>query len=319
MIFPSILSSQKRGYYSLNKLHPTTKPSLLLLTVFGLLALSGFLSKRATSVSELFFTTMILQVVIFILPALFYCLLRKRKLTHTSYTFAPLPLRPLFLFAAFGALVLGSMLINIGITAIAGTTEEFSNSASSTLTGITGASSAIYVIFSFCIIPAVAEEFFFRGILLSEYTEANSSAAFFLTSLAFAASHFDIYQFPAYLYSGLILAFSLRITRNLLAPILLHTAANLFNIFLLPYLWQVTLAPLGVLFALFILAGLLLIITLVFMREAEQIYMEYATDPRREKDRFSAPNTFLSTLGHGILTPPYLGAMLLALIIALLT
>ena len=70
MTSPFISSSRKRGYCSLNKLHPTTNPSLLLLIVFGLLAVSGFLSGRATSVSELFFTTMILQVVIFILPAL---------------------------------------------------------------------------------------------------------------------------------------------------------------------------------------------------------------------------------------------------------
>ena len=299
------------------KLRSTTKPAILLLTVFALLALSGPLSKGAKTVSELFFTNMILQVVIFVLPAIFYCRLTKRKLTHTSYQFSPLPLRPLFLFAALGALVLGSMLINIGITAMAGTTQEFSNSASSTLTGITGASGAVYVIFSFCIIPAISEEFFFRGILLSEYTESNSTAAFFLTSIAFAASHFDLYQFPAYLYSGFILAFSLRITRNLIAPILLHTASNLFNIFILPYLWQVTLAPLGILFSIFILAGLLLIITLVIMREAEQIYTEYATDPRREKDKFSPPDTFLSTVGHSALAPPYLAAMLLALILAL--
>lgn len=298
------------------KLKPTTKTSILLLTVFGLLALSDPLSKSASTVSELFFTNMILQAVIFILPAIFYCKLTKRKLTHTSYSFSPLPLRPLFLFAALGALVLGSMLINIGITAMAGTTQEFSNSASSTLTGITGASGVLYVIFSFCIVPAISEEFFFRGILLSEYTESNSTAAFFLTSIAFAASHFDLYQFPAYLYSGLILAFTLRITRNLIAPILLHTAANLFNIFVLPYLWQVTLAPLGILFSIFILAGSLLIITLVVMQEAEQIYTEYATDPRREQDKFSPPNTFLSTLGQGFLAPPYLGAMLLAFIIA---
>lgn len=302
----------------MNKLRTTTKPSLLLLAVFGLLAISGFLSKGAQSVTELFFTNIILQVVIFILPTLLYCLLCKRKVTHASYNFAILPVHPLFLLTTFCVLVLGSMLINLGVAAISGTTQEFGYSASSTLTGISGASGAIYVIFSFCIVPAISEEFFFRGILLSEYTEANSTAAFLLTSIAFAASHFDLYQFPAYLFSGLILAFSLRITRSLLAPMLLHCAANLFNIFLLPYLWQVTLAPLGVLFSVFILAGLLLIIALVVLKEAEQIYTDYAADPRREKDEFSKPNTFLPTLGHSFLAPPYLGALVLALVLALL-
>lgn len=302
----------------MNKLRATTPPAILLLTVFVLLALTSFLSSQAQTVSDLFFTNMILQVVIFILPALLYCKIRRRTVSHPGFTFSPLPFHPIFLLSLFGVLVLGSMLLNLGLTALSGTTREFGTNASSTLLQIADASGMLYVIFALCIIPAVAEEFFFRGILLSEYSNQNPAAAVLLTAIAFAASHFDLMQMPAYLFSGLLLAIALRVTRSLLAPILLHCASNLFNIFLLPYLWQVTLAPLGTLFTFFVLVGLILVCALVALREAEQIYTEYATDPRREKDFFGKAGSFLPTLLHGLFTPPYLCALLLTVLLAVL-
>lgn len=299
----------------MSKFKQFAPPAVLLLAVFILLALSGMLSDDSENVAELFFTNMILQMVIFILPALFYCKLRRRKITHSSYTFAVLPAHPIFLLSMFGVIVLGSMLVNLGVAAFSNTAEEFGASASTTLTQIADASGVMYVIFSFCIIPAITEEFFFRGILLSEYSDNSPSAAVLLSTLAFALSHFDLIQLPAYILSGLLLAFSVRVTRSLLTPILLHCAVNLFNVFLLPYLWQITLAPLGVLFTVFILTGLLLICALIALRETEQIYTDYASDPRREKDTFAKPHSFLPTLLHGFLSPAYIAATLLALIV----
>lgn len=301
----------------MNKLKHFAPPATLLLVVFGLLSVSGWLTASSDEVSELFFTNMILQIVVFVLPALFYCRIRRRTVTKPGYTFTVLPIHPIFLLSLFCVIVLGSMLINLGISAFYGTTQEFGTSASTTLTGITSASGAVYVVFSFCIIPAITEEFFFRGILLSEYSEDNPAAAVILTTLAFAASHFDLLMLPAYLFSGLLLAFAVRVTRSLLTPILLHLAVNLFNIFLLPYLWQITLAPLGVLFTVFILVGLILAFGLVVLRETEQIYTEYASDPRRENDTFGKSGTFFPTLFHGLLAPPYLLSLLLALLLAL--
>lgn len=299
----------------MSKFKQLTPPALLLLTVFVLLALSNLLTGTSDSVAELFFTNMILQMVIFILPALFYCKLRRRKITHESYSFAILPAHPIFLLSMFGIIVLGSMLVNLGVVAFSNTAEEFGATASTTLTQIVDTSGAVYVIFSFCVIPAITEEFFFRGILLSEYSDSNPTAAVLLSTLAFALSHFDPIQLPSYVLSGLLLAISVRVTRSLLSPILLHCAVNLFNVFLLPYLWQITLAPLGVLFTVFILTGLLLVCTLIALREVEQIYTDYASDPRREKDSFSKSGSFFPTLVNGFLSPPYIATLLLGLLV----
>lgn len=294
------------------KLKKSSPPAILLLIVFILLAVSGLLSKSAQTVNELFFTNMILQVLIFVLPSLFYCLIRRRPVLHKSYTFTVMPLPLIFIAALFGVMVLGSTLINLGVAVLTNSAKEFGNSASSTLTGITDVVSALHVVFSLCIVPAIAEEFFFRGILLSEYTDANPYAAVLLTSIVFAASHFDLALFPSYLFSGLLLAFALRVTRNLLVPILIHCAVNLFNIFVLPYLWQVTLAPLGPLFTVFILVGLFLLFAYGVFWETEYIYTDYASDPRRENDTFGERGSFIPTLTGGLLSPPYLIAIGLA-------
>ncbi len=303
----------------MHKLKPYAPPGILLLAVFLLLALSGFLDGDSRNVAELFFTNMVMQIVVFVLPSLFYCRIGKKSVFHKDCAFSVLPFHPIFLLSLFCVIVLGSMLINLGMAAAMGTAEEFGNSASSTLTGITGTSGALYVIFSFCILPAVTEEFFFRGVLMSEYAAKSPLAAMILTTVAFALSHFDPVQLPVYLFSGFLLAFSLRITRSILTPILLHAAFNLFNIFLLPYLWQITLGPLGVLFTVFILVGLILIAGAVALREAELIYMDHALSPRREQDRFGKASTFWETLAAAGTAIPYLGALLLALLLSLLT
>lgn len=302
----------------MNRFKQYVPPAALLLTVYVLLALSGLLTAASDEVSELFFTNMVLQIVIFILPALFYCKIRKRGITHETYSFGVLPAHPVFLLSLFGVIVLGSMLINLGVAAAFATAEEFGSEASVTLTGITDATEAVYVIFAFCILPAITEEFFFRGVLMSEYAQHNPTAAVLLSTLAFAASHFELTQMPAYLFSGLLLAFAVRVTRSLIPAILLHCAINLFNVFLLPYLWQITLAPLGVLFTVFILVGLILVFALVMLRETEQIYTDYASDPRREKDTFGRSGSFGAALFHGLFSPPFIIALGLALILALI-
>ncbi len=295
------------------KLNKSAAPSLLMLVVYGLLLLSRLIP-AGESISELFLTDIVLQILIFILPALFYCKLRKIPVSTTSSATTLLPIRFALLVGLFGVMVLGSMLINLTVYSIAGSAEQFGSSTADTLTQISSVSGALYVVIAFAIVPAVTEEFFFRGILLSEYSASGRLASMLITSLAFAMSHFDLLQLPAYLFSGLLLSFALTVTRSLLAPMLLHCAANLFNIFLAPYLWQVTLAPLGVLFTVFILIGLILLFAILALREAETVSTEYAYDPRRANDRLLSPKHSFSLLLQNLLCPPYLICILIFII-----
>lgn len=287
-----------------------------MLAVFLLLLLSRLIPS-GESISELFLGDIVLQILIFILPCLFYCKLRKIPVSKTSSVTTILPIRFVLLLGLFGVMVLGSMLINLGVYSLAGSVEQFGNSTAETLTGISSVSGALYVIIAFGIVPAVAEEFFFRGILLSEYSDAGRTSSLIITSLAFAMAHFDLLQLPSYFFSGMILGFSLIVTRSLLAPMLLHCASNLFNIFLAPYLWQITLVPLGILFTVFILIGLLLLFAILALREAEDISTEYAYDPRRADDKPFPPKKSVVLLLRNLLSPPYLVCVLIFLIVGI--
>lgn len=298
------------------KLNKGTAPSLLMLACFCLLLLSRLIPSGQT-VSELFLSDIVLQILIFILPCLFYCKLRKNPISTTSSLTTILPIRFVLLASLLIVMVLGSMLINLSVYSLAGSVEQFGNSTAETVNQISSASSALYVVVAFAIVPAIAEEFLFRGILMSEYLPCGRFAAIFLTSLGFAMIHFDIMQLPAYLFSGMILGFSLTVTRSLLTPMLIHCASNLFNIFIAPYLWKITFEPLGTLFTVFILIGLLLVFSILALREAEEISTEYAYDPRRADDKPFASQKSLLLLIQNLLCPPYLVCILISLIAAI--
>lgn len=295
------------------KFSKSMAPSLLILVVFALLLLSRLIPS-GQSATDLFLSDIVLQILIFVLPCLFYCKLRRIPVSKISSLTTVLPIRFILLIGLFGVMVLGSMLLNLGVYSLAGSVEQYSSSSAETLMQISSVSGAFFVVLAFCIVPAIVEEFFFRGILFSEYSDSGRFAALFITSFAFAMAHFDLLQLPSYLFSGMILGFSLNVTRSLLAPMLLHCASNLFNIFLAPYLWQITFAPLGVLFTFFILIGLLLIFAVLALREAEDISTEYAYDPRRAEDTPLSPQKSLALLAQDLLCPPYLVCILVFII-----
>lgn len=299
------------------KLNKSFAPSLLILVVL-LLLLIFRLIPAGDSISELFLGDIVRQIMVFVLPTLFYCKLRKLPVSRVSSVTTLLPIRFVFLIGLFGVMVLGSILINLGVYSLAGDVEQFSSSSAETLTQISSVSGALLVVLVLCIVPAIVEEFFFRGLLISEYSENGRLSAMLITSLAFAMAHFDLLQFPAYFFSGMILGFALYTTRSLLAPMLLHCASNLFNIFVAPYLWQITFAPLGTLFTVFILIGLLLLFAILALREAEEINTEYAYDLRRANDTPFSPNRSLSTLLRSLFCPPYLVCVLVFLVAAVL-
>jgi membrane protease YdiL (CAAX protease family) len=89
----------------------------------------------------------------------------------------------------------------------------------------------LYLALAFAVFPAITEEFTFRGVILAEYESCGVGAAVFFSAFYFAMLHFDIALFPVYFAGGLILALSAYVTRSILAPIVIHTANNLFALF----------------------------------------------------------------------------------------
>ena len=85
---------------------------------------------------------------------------------------------------------------------------------------------SILNIVSVCVIPALVEEFLFRGIVLGKLRAFGDSFAMFMTSMAFALMHGNIVQIPFAFIVGLSLAFITIKTDSLLPAVIIHFIVN---------------------------------------------------------------------------------------------
>ena len=84
-------------------------------------------------------------------------------------------------------------------------------------------------------VAPVAEELLFRGVLLGGLIQSiGDRRAVWVSAVVFAASHFQMVQFPGLLAIGLALAWLARRTGGLAAPIWAHAA---FNATTVAFLW----------------------------------------------------------------------------------
>ncbi len=95
-----------------------------------------------------------------------------------------------------------------------------------------------YAIIFFCIsvVPAVCEEFLFRGYLLQSLVSANTKKkAVFISAFLFSVIHFNISAIVPIFIMGVYLALITIKTNNLFLPILFHMLNNLLSIIFTNY------------------------------------------------------------------------------------
>lgn len=81
------------------------------------------------------------------------------------------------------------------------------------------------------VIPAVCEEYFFRGVVMLEYRFAGVFGAAFFSSLLFAAVHLSLSLFVLYFVCGLMLSFVVFLTSDVKMAVISHMIYNLYALF----------------------------------------------------------------------------------------
>ncbi|MBQ2240550.1 MAG: CPBP family intramembrane metalloprotease, partial [Clostridia bacterium] len=200
-------------YYFKN---PANTAPLLVLAVFLLLYSSRLIDTALLTRENEYVAVIVLQLVIFLMPAAFY--IRALGLDFTRFRISIFgPGHLLLLISGLIALTSGTILIDsyaLGDSAFAGDYDlwgVFISKNEGT------AQSSLYLILAYAVLPALCEEFVFRGLLISEYEKRSSAAAVLLSSIFFALLHFDIERFPTYFFAGLMLSLILYASRSLLA------------------------------------------------------------------------------------------------------
>lgn len=213
--------------------------------------------------------TLILEVLVFLLPLLIYALAKKQPSARALRLKMPRAAHFPLLLAAFFTLFSGCLLLSI----LCGGTGSLGNS----FTAFEDATSSdpllmLAAVGVLAILPAVAEELFFRGLLLAEYERRGIVRALVISTLLFAFIHFDLSNLPVYLFSGLLLSLVLYATDSLLATVLLHALYNTLSLFGQRYLNALYEFTGNVQLFLFIIIFVFLIALIFFCRGATKIY-----------------------------------------------
>ena len=216
-------------------LKPLHAPLFLVLCNFILLLLSRLIDARLLDRNSEFVGIILIQVLIFIIPAILYCKLRGENFAERIRLRTPRLSHIPFLLYLLVVMISGSLLTSIltgGIRSLEGSFTLYDTFVARTGTP----SETLFAILAYALLPAVGEELTYRSILCSEYEKRGVGVSIIASSLLFAMLHFSFAHFLTYFVLGLLLAAAMYTTRSFLAPILLHICYNIFCLFGQPYL-----------------------------------------------------------------------------------
>lgn len=218
-----------------------------------------------------YLSLIILQLIVYVLPAIFYT-----KLCGGESTLRVTPIalpRLGFVLSSALTLLFGSAALKIMLAYMGATSGDFAGYESSiALTDSTGVSDVIYIIMAFVICPALCQELVFRGILLQELRGTGGSVcAVLLCGAMYAFTFFTpetfLYHFAVGSWYGVVSLLS----RSLLSAVLLHGVYSLFYVFAESYLLHLAIDSQYLTLVVFIIVSLALFSLAITLGEAERL------------------------------------------------
>lgn len=285
------------------KLKAYHKAPILALVIFVLTTISSSVDiAQSDNSKDMFFAVMILQIVTFLLPGLFYCRLHGQdsieKLNLGAFRISS----AILIIPASLLLFFTNVLVRLlGIYATDGAYSQQINTAN------LGFSDTVFVLLVYCVCPAVLEEFVFRGIILSEYKKYGAWCSIIISSALFSMMHFSMRDFLAYFACGIILACVAYVTRSVLPCIIMHLLNNVFSLFFEKYMWEMIDKPDNAAIFIFVSGSLVLFLLFVCFSQAERIVYGYSmtlpesTNPPKKEFSVAAKDFMVSLLSPSFL------------------
>lgn len=295
-------------------------PSALVLSVYILLLISKFIDVALLNRDNEYLSIVILQMMIFLLPASLWCMLKGERYIKGLRISAPKV--DALLLMVYGALLM--MTLSSLILMLFDGTGAASNSFSLYGTFISKRDGSFandaYLIVAYALLPAICEEFVFRGILCREFEEKGVFRAVVLSSLFFSLLHFNVYNLPIYFLCGCILALVMYATRSVWGAVITHFLYNIFGIFGQPYmatLYRLTKDSrllVMIVGMLFFLSGALL------CSEASKLYKKYLRAGLKASYRNNAPvgGAYFKEAFFDVVRDPFTIASVIVYIVAVL-
>lgn len=248
----------------------------LMIVVLALFGTASLLEAETPAMGgNPYLTLIVVQLIVYALPAVFFCRMRGKGYTkRLRVRFFP-PGHLFLLVFALLAMLAGSALLNLFMVSLF-PTGDFSGASGNYATASGDVFQMLYVILALCILPALLEEFLFRGIMVAEYESVGVPCAVCMSALLFAMMHLSFVRLPAYFFSGVILALTVYATRSVFASMLVHAANNVAALWLERYFYTAAAetGDQGVLLV-FVLLCVLFVSLILFAMTAQRIYTGY--------------------------------------------
>ena len=204
--------------------------TVLVLIIYVLLLLSRLIDAAFLSRESQYLSIILLQLMIFPIPAYLYVRLKPEGYVK-ALRFGKIRLSHLFLLlSASFMLIAGCTLLGM-LCGMMTAQPSFTlyDTFASVNDGTVGAT--IRLVLAYGLLPAFCEELVFRCILCADHEKHGILYAATVSALFFAFLHFDLTALPVYLFSGLLLALVMYVTRASIAAMIVHLCYNLFGIF----------------------------------------------------------------------------------------
>ncbi len=308
-----IRDARSQGEDGLRALH---LPQILVLITFLMLLFSRGVEAKFLDRGNEYIGVILLQILIFLLPALLYCKLRGTRFVDRI---RPSLIRPSHLPLVILTLLLmitGGMLTSIitgGIQSLTGKFTLYNTFTSRTGTPV----DVLYSILAYALLPAIGEELIYRSILCAEYEKYGVGVSLTVSSLCFAMLHFSFENFFTYLFLGLLLAAAMYATHSFLTPLLLHLFYNIFCLFGQPYLSAFYVHAGSNEIFVFCLIVLFLLFAALTVGEARKVYHVYAVANADSSYTVSVPlKEYPKRVLFALFTPVFAISLLLFLILS---
>jgi len=290
--------------YKANLLTP-----VLLIVVFALIFAANFLPEGTLGMEENpYLAVVVIELLTYALPSLFYCMIRDRELLPRLRLRLFPPSQILYLI--YAAVFMLSGVVLVSMLMYTAYPDAFAASAVTEYAAFAMNErffDTLYLIITFAVLPAVTEEFLFRGIVIGEYDRCGAGVAAVLSAAVFSMSHFSLVRFPVYFFSGLVLACVLFATRSVFAAMLIHALNNTVVLLGEKYVLHIVdKQNVSLVLLVILLAGTALLSAMLMCYEAYEIYNGYAEKNVPSEYAASKKKNIFRRVAEAFFTPTFL-------------
>lgn len=98
---------------------------------------------------------------------------------------------------------------------------------------VTNVSQLLMAVFTIGLVPALVEEFLFRGVILRGYERFGSTTAIVMTGVLFGVLHIQLMSVPSIILLGIVISYVVYRTNSIFAGVIYHFVHNTVTVFFL--------------------------------------------------------------------------------------